>query len=35
MSEKVKIAIDLMGGENSPEKNLEGINIFIKRNKKY
>ena len=33
MDKKVKIAIDLMGGENSPEKNLEGINIFIKRNK--
>ena len=32
MSEKVKIAIDLMGGENSPNKNLEGVNLFIKRN---
>ena len=35
MNEKVKIAIDLMGGENSPDKNIEGIEIFIKRNKKY
>ncbi len=34
MSEKVKIAIDLMGGDNSPDKNLEGINLFIKRNNK-
>ncbi len=34
MSNKVIIAIDLMGGENAPEKNLEGINLFIKRNKK-
>tara|TARA_B100000945_G_scaffold319522_1_gene326929 strand:- start:308 stop:1354 length:1047 start_codon:yes stop_codon:yes gene_type:complete len=33
MKEKVKIAIDLMGAENSPDKNLEGVNIFIKRNK--
>ena len=32
MTEKVKIAIDLMGGDNSPEKNLEGLSIFIKRN---
>ena len=32
MTEKVKIAIDLMGGENSPEKNLEGLSIFVKRN---
>tara|TARA_Y100001958_G_C21229289_1_gene554863 strand:- start:1344 stop:2390 length:1047 start_codon:yes stop_codon:yes gene_type:complete len=32
MSEKVIISIDVMGGENSPEKTLEGINLFIKRN---
>ena len=30
---KVKISIDLMGGENSPKKTLQGIEIFIKRNK--
>ncbi len=30
---KVKISIDLMGGENSPKKTLEGIDLFIKRNK--
>ena len=29
MKESIKIAIDLMGGENSPEKNLEGANIFL------
>ena len=34
MKEKVKISIDLMGGENSPNKTLEGIDFFIKRNKK-
>tara|TARA_B100000929_G_scaffold290154_1_gene282800 strand:+ start:6017 stop:7069 length:1053 start_codon:yes stop_codon:yes gene_type:complete len=34
MKEKVKISIDLMGGENSPNKTLEGIDLFIKRNKK-
>ena len=32
MLEKVKISVDVMGGDNSPEKTLEGINIFIKRN---
>ena len=32
MSDSVKIAVDLMGGENSPEKNLEGINLFVKKN---
>ena len=31
MKRNVKISIDLMGGENSPEKNLEGVNLFIKR----
>jgi len=33
MSKEVKIAVDLMGGENSPDKNLEGTDLFIKRNK--
>ena len=33
MIKKVKIAIDCMGGENSPDKNLDGIEMFIKRNK--
>ena len=34
MTEKVKIAVDLMGGENSPDKNLEGINLFVEKNQK-
>ena len=33
MNKKVKIAIDMMGGENSPDKTIEGIELFIKRNK--
>ena len=33
MTEKVKIAIDAMGGENSPKKIIEGINISLKKNK--
>ncbi len=32
MLEKVKISIDVMGGDNSPDKTLEGINLFIERN---
>ena len=32
MLEKVIISVDVMGGENSPNKTLEGINLFIKRN---
>ncbi len=34
MKESIKIAIDLMGGERSPDKNLEGANLFLERNKK-
>ena len=34
MEKSIKIAIDLMGGEKSPDKNLEGVNIFLERNKK-
>jgi len=33
MSNKVKIAIDAMGGENSPKKIIEGIEISLKSNK--
>jgi len=33
MKEKVKISIDLMGGDDSPDKTLLGIDLFIKRNK--
>ena len=32
MSNKVKIAIDAMGGENSPKKIIEGIEISLKSN---
>ena len=31
--EKIKISIDLMGGDDSPNKTLEGIDLFIKRYK--
>jgi glycerol-3-phosphate acyltransferase PlsX len=33
MNNKIIIAIDAMGGENAPNKNIEGISIFIKKNK--
>ena len=33
MNNKIIIAIDAMGGENSPAKNIEGIAIFLKKNK--
>ena len=33
MTENVKISIDLMSGENSPNKTIEGIDLFLKRNK--
>ena len=33
MEDKVKISIDLMGGDNSPEKTLKGIDLFVKKNK--
>ena len=32
MTEKVKISIDLMSGENSPNKTIEGIDLFLRRN---
>ena len=33
MTKKISIAIDAMGGDNSPDKTIEGIKIFIDRNK--
>ena len=30
MDKKIKISIDLMGGENSPDKTLEGIDFLLK-----
>jgi len=35
MSKIVKIAIDAMGGENSPKKIIEGIDIVLQKNKKH
>ena len=34
MKKKITIAIDAMGGENAPKKNIEGLSIFLKKNKK-
>tara|TARA_B100000767_G_scaffold262688_1_gene275629 strand:+ start:1336 stop:2373 length:1038 start_codon:yes stop_codon:yes gene_type:complete len=33
MNKKTIIAIDAMGGENAPAKNIEGLAIFLKKNK--
>ena len=33
MSKKISIAIDAMGGDNSPDKTIEGIKLFIEKNK--
>ena len=33
MRKKINIAIDAMGGENSPQKIIEGINISLQSNK--
>ncbi len=32
MNKKITIAIDAMGGEDAPKKNLEGLKIFLKKN---
>ena len=32
MNKKITIAIDAMGGDNSPEKTIAGVNYFIKKN---
>ena len=34
MTRKISIAIDAMGGDNSPDKTIEGVCFFIKKNKK-
>ena len=34
MSKKISIAIDAMGGDNSPDKTIEGIKLFLDKNKK-
>ena len=33
MNNKVKIAVDAMGGENAPRKIINGINISLKKNR--
>ena len=33
MIKKITIAIDAMGGENAPKKNIAGLDLFIKQNK--
>jgi len=33
MNDKINIAIDAMGGENAPAKNIEGVSIFLNKNK--
>ena len=33
MKKKITIAIDAMGGDNSPNKTIEGVKIFLDKNK--
>ena len=32
MKKKISIAIDAMGGDNSPDKTIQGVSIFINKN---
>ena len=32
MTKKITIAIDAMGGDNSPDKVIDGVYLFLKRN---
>ena len=32
MNKKITIAIDAMGGDEAPKKNIEGLSIFLKKN---
>ena len=32
MTKKITIAIDAMGGDNSPDKTIEGVSFFLKKN---
>ena len=32
MKKKITIAIDAMGGDNSPGKTIRGVHLFLKRN---
>ena len=31
MNKKITIAIDAMGGDNSPDKTIQGLSIFLKK----
>jgi len=33
MNNKIIIAIDAMGGENAPSKNIKGVSLYLKKNK--
>ena len=33
MKKKISIAIDAMGGDNSPNKTIEGVKLFLEKNK--
>ena len=33
MSKIISIAIDAMGGDNSPDKTIKGVQIFLEQNK--
>ena len=33
MTKKISIAIDAMGGDNAPDKTIQGIKIFLNKNK--
>ena len=33
MTKKITIAIDAMGGENSPNKTIEGVKYFLSKYK--
>ena len=33
MKDKITIAIDAMGGENAPNKNIYGLSLFLNKNK--
>ena len=34
MNKKITIAIDAMGGDNSPQKIIDGVVMFLVKNKK-
>ena len=33
MTKKITIAIDAMGGDNSPDKTIEGVGLFLEKRK--